>query len=740
MIRRITLCSAALTLLIVVGACTPKPAEQPVGASSEPAETPGVSAPAPTPEPAASAAPAVTIYRDTWGVPHIYADTEADAAYGLGYAQAEDRLADLYFNVRTALGSLSEAFGKEHMDTDMAMHLVRNAETCKAGWETIPAELQAIAEQFVAGVNAYAADHPEKVPEWSVQLEPWHCLAIGRTMILKWPLGTIQDDLSNKQETPPMGSNQWAVAPSRSADGSAILLTDPHLGWEGMQVFYEARVLGGELEQNGFFLVGSPIMGFGHNANVGWAPTTGGPDTSDVYVVKFKQESFADAQYEFDGEWRKGKVRVMTIKVKDDKPVQRPTVDTHLGPVVDLDKEKGLAYIGASPYFETTDVFLQTYKMAKARNAQEFYDALGMNQMMEQNMMFADTEGNIQYVRTGATPIRPEGYNWNAPVIASSASMWTGIHPIEDLVQLKNPEQGYFQNCNISPANMMKNSPLTQDKYRDYIYNVSWDVNNPRGKRSTALLDADDSVTREEAAAYATDVHDILAQPWQTALKAAIDGKGAEKMKDPAFAQAVNDILAWDGEFTTESKATPVLKFWRLNCNKLIDVAAIAEGRPVPEEQQTLMLDLLGQTLSEMQEKYGSTSVAWGDIHVVGRGDKYFPVPGADFGASTDGPNFSETLFDVRSREDDEKPGRYIANNGTMALMLMFFNKDGVESYTCTPWGQSADPASAHYVDQAEKLYSKRQLKPSWWKKEDLLQNVKSEMTLTIPASGVPAT
>lgn len=675
----------------------------------------------------------VTIYRDTWGVPHIYSDTERGAAYGLGYATAEDRLADIHANVRIALGTAAEVFGPSAVETDMAMQLVRNAETCQQAWAGTPIYLQTLAVAFMDGVKKYSSEHPEKTPEWAVALQPWHCMAIGRAMIMRWPLGTVFDDLDNRKKKPAMGSNEWSVAPARSADKCAILLTDPHLAWEGMSIFYEARVHGGKLHMNGFFMVGSPLLGFGHSEYVGWAPTTGGPDTSDVFTVKVDLTNKLAPKYELNGEWKTATPRMMTVNVKGQDPVTKPTADTELGPMVDLDEAAGVAYIGASPYFGPSRLFEQTYKMLFARNAREFYDVIAMNEFMEQNLMYADREGNIGYLRAGKTPIRPDGFDWNAPVPATPESMWKGMHPIADLVQILNPEQGYMQNCNISPANMMLDSPMTPDKYPSYIYNVSWDVTNPRGKRITALLSADESVTREEAMAYAQDVYDILAQPWQAALKGAVDAAGAEYMKDEAFAKVVNNILAWDGQFLPENTATPIYKNWRMACSGKVDVTAIAEGTALAPEQQTALLDILKGSIAEFQTQYGSVDVPWGEIYRVGRGDKWFGAPGADFGGSTDGPNMTETLFDVRSKEDPAAPGKYFANNGSMATMLMFFRPDGIESLTCTPWGQSADPESPHYADQAEQLYSKRQLKPTWFKKDELMANKASEKVLTLP-------
>jgi len=676
----------------------------------------------------------VTVYRDTWGVPHIYADTPAAGAYGLGYAQAEDRLDDIYIAVRTGMGSLSEVFGKKFVDHDYLMRMWRNTDLAKESWETLPAHLKDIAENFTAGVQAYIEEHPDEVPEFALELEPWMIQTIGRAMILRWPLGTVKDDLKQKggRPAPPQRSNEWAISPERSADNIPILLSDPHLTWEGLAVMYEARVHAGNLNMNGYFLIGSPIMGIGHNEHVGWALTTGGPDTADVYKMKVRMNP--QFEYLYDGEWKTAETKLITIPVNGSDPVTRPVVYTHLGPVVaPPDMKTGTAFVGATLYEKQNSMFEQGHLMATSKTVKEFYDAIGMGQFNPQNIMFADIHGDIGYVRSGATPIRPEGYDWSRPVPGdTSKTAWQGVHPVDDLVHIINPPQGFMQNCNISPENMMPNSPFTPDKYRDYIFNVSWDTDNPRGMRTRQLLDADDSVTREEAIAYTMDVKDYFAERWQAELKKAVDSVGKREMSDQEFAKAVNAILSWDGLFTAEATSTALYKFWRLKCGKEINLKPMAEGGSLSKKAQRQMLELLKSTMEEMNSQYGHWEIAWGEIHKVGREGQYFPCGGADFRSGDKEANFSETLFDVRSTEIPVQPGKYVANNGSMAMILMFFHKDGIESLTCTPWGQSGDAESKHFMDQGEKLYSKREMKPTWWKKEELMKNLESTKELKI--------
>jgi len=656
------------------------------------------------------AAGTVVVHRDEWGVPYIVASNDNDAAFGLGYAMAEDRIEDLYKNIRTAIGRYAEAFGDEgdNVDIDYAMRITKNAERAQKTLADSPEAAQQLCAAFINGVKAYEAAHPEKRPEYAIPLEPWHPLAIGQAMVMRWPLGNIQDELNNtRRRDRQNGSNQWAVSKERSADGVPILLTDPHLTWEGMAVFYEAHVFGNPIQMQGFFIVGSPLLGLGHNGHVGWAATTGGPDTADIYEVKVNPNN--QLQYEYDGEYRNAKLEFIQIPVKGKPAEMRPAGFTHLGPLFsEPNKETGTAFVGATPYLDSTKLGEQFYRMCLAKNNEEFYQAMGLNEYMDQNIMFADRDGNIQYVRVGRVPIRPEGHDWTMAVPGhTSATAWKGIHPIEDLVQIKNPAQGYMQNCNISPAHMMLNSPMTPDKYSADLYNVSWDSQNTRGQRALDLLSVDDNITREEAIAICFDVTDVLADEWHLALENALKDSAAAKALSADAKEAASAMLTWDGQFLKESTVPPVVMFWRNKVQGNIDEDKLLSKQPLSAENNLALLQGLSDTLAEMKTQYGKLGMTWGDIHKVGRNGTFYPVDGVVLGSN----KRTRTLFNVGAKEMEKGSGVYIANNGTMSMALMFMRKEGIETYTVTPWGQSADPTSPHHTDQAEKLYSQRKFK-----------------------------
>jgi len=677
-----------------------------------------------------------TLARDTWGVPHASGDSEAEGFFALGYAQAEDRLADIYVAIRTAIGRLAEVRGAAALDQDYLMRLTGNDVIHRDYLAAAPPHLRRAVEAFTDGIRAYVAEHPDEAADVAIAVEPWHPLAIGRAMILRWPIGAIMGDMRDGDRGPPVaGSNQWAVAPTRTADGSAILLAEAHLTWEGLAVLYEARLAAGGLQACGYFLIGSPMLAIGHNDRVGWALTTGGPDTSDVYRIRFRVAP--TVEYEYDGGWRPVRVERFTIPVKGRQPVTRPAFHTHLGPVVgEPDLAAGTALVGASPYLDQTGLYEQFYRMNRARSVREVMEALALHQYNEQNVMIADVDGTIAYVRNGAVPIRPAGHDWSRPVDGTtSRTAWQGLHAQADLVQIVDPPQGYMQNCNVSPATMMVDSPLTPDRYPDYIYNVSWDHDNPRGRRALELLAGDGDVSEAEALAFAFDVHDGLATRWQAELRAALDA--AEPARDAPVRRAAEAILAWDGGYTPDSTASVAFKFWRLACGAECDLGPLGRGEPLPASTRARLLPLLEKTVADLTARHGRWDVPWGQVHVVGRSGRFFPCGGADYRTGDAAANFTETLFDVRSSADPERPGRFVADNGSGAMILMFFGTNGVRSFTCTPWGQSGHAGSPHHVDQAEHLFSKRRMKPTWWRPEELQEHTESTRRFSRPSAAI---
>jgi acyl-homoserine-lactone acylase len=679
----------------------------------------------------------VTIYRDIWGVPHIYAKTDTAVAFGLGYAQAEDRLAQIFRNYRAAEGTVSEVFGERFFDHDYRQRAWKHAAISKEKYATLSPEARGLIEAYQAGIKHYMKTHPRKAPRWAVELEPWQVVAVTRLVVWPWPEGEAADDLKKGGIKPDpvegRSSNEWSVSPKRSACGAAILCADPHVTYEGPTRFYEVRLHGDKIHGCGISVVGTPALAMGHNERLGWAMTTGGPDTADVYEETIDPAN--PKRYRYDGEWRDMTVEKALIRVrgKDGKvrEVTKEICYTVHGPVVAHKGDK--AYTMKLAYFDQVAMADQFYKMDTARNLVEFKAALDMRQLMAQNIMYADVDEHTYYQRTGRVPIRPAGFDWTRPVPGdTSKSEWLGIHPTKDLVQCEDPQQGYMQCCNIAPANMMKNSPMQPNRYPSYIYNVSWDDTNQRGQRSVEVLDADASVTIDEAKALFMDTTCFGFQKWQSLLKDAAAKHAGELAGQDEAKKAMQYILDWNGRADADSVGANLYKFWRMAVNKRTGGKAATDFIDKGKGDRPKDLDLnsvkaLADAVKYLKDRFGTFEMPYGKIHVIAR-EKLFAPAG---GGGEDAYGMETLRAEWFSDQPDER-GLCPARGGQSAPELMIFTKP-IQSWTVAPWGQSDYIDSPHFFDSAEKLVSKAQMKPTWFQKEELLKHVESKTELNAP-------
>ncbi len=473
---------------------------------------------------ASQAAEKVQILRDEFGVPHIFARTVVGAAYGSGYAQAEDRLEEMLRNYRKAEGTMSEAFGESWFRHDYRQRVWRHRDVAQQHYGELSREARGMVEAFLAGVERYMREHPEQVPGWAPKLEPWRLVALGRFIIWGWPEGEAGSDLLRGGIRPdPMlyrGSNEWVLGPSRTAMRVPIAVVDPHLSWYGEFRFYEMRAYAGSYAVSGAAIVGLPFPSLGHNRYLSVAMTTGGPDTSDIF-----EEEVADGKYRFKDEWRPLIERREKIGIKTGDTVSWKEVtiqSTHHGPIVA--HKDGKAYAAAIPYAQEFRLFEQMWDMMNARDLKEMKKALGMLQLMSQNIMVGTVDGDIYYVRNGRVPIRPKGCDSSRPMPgATGACEWQGIHPFADLIQIENPSQGYMQNCNVSPEWLMKDSPLTPEKYKErfYLYNAPPGPAHQRAAMVLELLDKARRVTAEGAIEIAFSPEVYKAEVWQERIRKA---------------------------------------------------------------------------------------------------------------------------------------------------------------------------------------------------------------------------
>jgi acyl-homoserine lactone acylase PvdQ len=645
--------------------------------------------------PLALPAERVRILRDNYGVPHIFAGSPAGAAFGAGYAQAEDRLEEMMRNYRKAEGSMSEVFGEEWLQHDYRQRLWRHREVAREHYSELGGETRSLLEGFLAGVERYVRDHPGELPPWAPRLEPWRLVALGRYIMWGWPEAEVGGDLLREGIRPdPLayrGSNQWLLSPSRTAMRAPIALIDPHLSWYGEFRFYEMRFYAGNAALSGATIVGLPFPSLGHSRHASVAMTTGGPDTSDAF-----EEEVSGGNYKFKGEWRPFLERRERIGIQAGESVRWKEVtirSTHHGPVVA--HKDGKAYTAAIPYAGEFRQIEQSWRIMNARNLQEMKKAFSMLQLMAQNVMIGTVDGDIYYLRNGRVPIRPKGCVSSKPLPGSTGECeWQGIHPLEDLVQMENPPQGYMQNCNVSPQWLVKNSPLTPEKYRDrfYLYNAAPGPPHQRASMVLELLDSTRSVTAEHALDIAFSPAVYRAELWQDRIRKA-GGAASEPGKL---------ILGWNRRSDADSRAALAFYLFKM----ALGAAARAVGPPesLTDEQILAALRQAGDRLAADFPP----GAGYGALFRVGRrgSSKTYPVGGGTLAGA--GMSTPRAIGFVKSG------GHMLGASGQTATQVVILSKPP-RSYMVVPLGQSDHEDSPHFDDQAAKLFSLSRAKPTWF-------------------------
>ncbi|HTT65218.1 MAG TPA: penicillin acylase family protein [Bryobacteraceae bacterium] len=637
----------------------------------------------------------VTILRDEYGVPHIFAQDAAGVAFGSGYAQAEDRLEEMLKNYRRAEGTMAEVFGPEFFRDDWRQRLWRHRLVAEQHYQELSARSREIIEAFQAGVRQYMHEHPEQVPAWAPKLEPWQVVALGRYIIWGWPEGEAGGKLLRAGIQPdPIayhGSNEMLLAPARTAMHAPIAVVDPHLSWYGPFRFYEIRLYGGDLVFSGACILGLPFPVLGHSRYASIAMTTGGPDTSDVY-----EEEVQDGKYKFRGEWRPLEIRHEKIGVKAGDRIdwKDVTIESTLhGPIAA--HKNGKAYSVAIPYANEVRLMDESWGMVTAHNLAEMKKALAMLQLMAQNIMVGTVDGDIYYVRNGRVPVRPAGCDPSKPMPgATGACEWQGLHPFEDLVQITNPPQGYMQNCNVSPFAMMKNSPLVPEEYaaHPYLYNERRTPPHQRAAMVLDLLDAAHDVTAEQAIGIAFSPQVWHVELWQARIRKAAPDSEFVKM-----------LAGWDRRNDADSR--PALAFYLFKMSLAAGPRRAVD--PPPDLTDDQIREALAKAAARLQSGF-PPDATFGTLFRVGRQGvtRTWPVGGGSLNEAG--------MATPRAISFEKRGQEMVGHGGQTSTQIVILTKPP-KSYMVIPLGESDHPDSPHFDDQAEKLFSKSRVKPTFF-------------------------
>ncbi len=674
----------------------------------------------------------VRILRDSWGVPHIFGKTDADAAFGLAYAQAEDDMPTVIASLMQSRGTLASVQGKEAAPGDYMVHLLRVWPTVDEKYESdLSPEIRAICEAYADGLNLYAALHPDEV---NGKLLPFTGKDVVAGFVFKGPFffgvdNTIMDLFGDERRHPvsekneathamsvltedlPIGSNTFAVSPKRSADGSTFLNINSHQPWDGPVAWYEAHMHSEEgMDIVGGVFPGVPIILHGHNRNLGWAHTVNKPDLVDVYVLEMNPDN--PNQYKFDGEWRDLEVGKAPIKVKLWGPFswtfKRETLWSVHGPVVRQDHGVyAIRYAGMGDV-RTVE---QWYRMGKAQNLDEWMDAMRMHAIPSFNCGYADREGNIAYVYNAKFPKRAEGYNWQQYLPGdTSETLWTEFLPFDAVPMVINPESGFVLNCNSTPYGTTSGPENPNPDAFSPTLGIETHMTN-RGLRAMELLSADESITEDEFYEYKYDMaystESEIAKGWQKVLD-------AEAPDDPVLREALDVWHTWDLRTNPENTAAAI-------CVLTIGPGSDNDPR-VTNLEETFAL--LKRNAEALKAAHGRINVPWSEVNRVHRGDVNVGVGG--------GPDILHAVYGFRVRNGEleglDENGEVYGRAGDCLVLIATWDQDGnLHSRSIHQYGSATSrPDSPHYADQVP-LFVKRETKPVWMDEEEIRANLERE-------------
>lgn len=661
----------------------------------------------------------VKIYRDTYGVPHIYGLTDASCVFGCIYAQAEDNFRQIEDSYIQALGRQSEVNGEKAVPYDLFNRALGITSLARAQYEKASPRTCELCAATAAGLNYFLKRNPQVKPRLIRRFEPWYVLAFTLFEVYEVYVYSV-DGLSVKgvrapdrmiADNPLNGSNSWVISPAKSASGHPMLLISPQTFFSGPTQLYEAHVHSEQgWDMSGASPIGFPFPVVGHNQYLGWNQTVNYPFLSGRYLEKFDNPENHLAYrygngYRVATEWDEG------LKIKTDKGLEARSFKlrkTHHGPIMELEDGRVAAVRLAK--LEQGGQFDQWYEMGKARSLAEFKTALSRLAVPLFNIMYADAQGNIFYLYNCAVPRRSTKFNWLEPVDGSNPETeWQGYHTLDELPQVLNPKSGFLQNCTSDPYQVTNGENPVKANYPPYM---TIERDNPRASFSRQMLSGKDKFTFDEWARAAFSTTAVGVDSFMPRLFA-----GWEKLKqsDPARAEklggAIAELKSWDRTSTAESKGMTLYVLWVENMIQLFMSRADPQGVEVRA---------LEAAMNELERDWGTWRVAWGDINRLQR------VPAGDAQAFRDdqpslpilgSPAWTGAIFNFYSGKGRGLKQRYGYFGNSFVSIVEFGPK--IDARSVMVFGQSADPGSPHYFDQAP-LYAKHQFKPAWFTLADI--------------------
>jgi acyl-homoserine lactone acylase PvdQ len=693
----------------------------------------------------------VTIIRDDWGIAHVYGKTDADAVFGVMYAQAEDDFNRVETNYLNSMGRLAEAEGEAEVYRDLRMKLFIDTDDMKAQYQKSPEWLKALMNAYADGLNFYLHKHPQVSPRVIKRFEPW--------MALTFSEGSIGGDIErvNLKEleafygkgpktaalaaagrhdqsaagvtslAEPTGSNGIAIAPSNTTSKRALLLINPHTSF-----FFrsEAQMVSDEgLNAYGASTWGQFFVYQGFNERVGWMHTSSGVDNIDEYLetVLKKGDGFA---YRFGAEERPMQTAKITVPYKAASGIAQKDFTiyrTHHGPIV---REVDGKWVSVRLMQEPLKALTQSYTRTKAKNYQAFRETMDLHTNSSNNTIYADADGTIAYFHSNFIPKRDARFDWTKPVDGSDpATEWNGVHSVDETPGLKNPASGWLYNTNNWPWSAAgPNSP----KKKDYPAYVERGEENPRGIHAIRVLENKKDFTLDSLVAAAYDSYLPEFELLIPSLVKAYDQAPAANPLKAKLSDQIKRLRDWDYRWAATSVPTALAVYWGEDLWQRATADARAanmsvyryiETRASPQQQ----LESLAAASDKLAADFGTWKTPWGDINRFQRltGDIVQPFddtkPSIPVGF-TSARWGSLASYGARSYNGTKK---IYGTSGNSFVAVVEFG-DTVRARAVSAGGESGDPKSPHFNDQAAR-YSTGDLREVYFYRQQLEGHTKRQ-------------
>ncbi len=646
--------------------------------------------------------PSTEILWDTYGIPHIYGRDATSAFRAFGWAQMQSHgnlLLRLYGQAR---GRAAQYWGEDYIDSDRWVLTMGVPERARVWYAAQDASFRSYLDAFAEGINTYVKENPNAIDdevEVVLPVKGEDILAhLQRVLNFTFVVSPEQvAGVSNSESK--AGSNGWAIAPSRSASGNAMLLANPHLPWSDLFLWYEAQITAPGIDAYGASLVGIPVLTIAFNDNLGWTHTVNTHDGWDAYQLEL-----AGNGYRFDGKIRSFETKTVSLKVKQNDGILReqPLVvksSVH-GPVVsDKDgKATALRVVG----LDQPGVLKQWWDMARSQNLAEFEKALQRLQLPMFTVIYADRKGHIMHLFNGLVPVREEGdfAYWQGLIRGdTSKTLWTKNHPYQDLPRVVDPASGWLQNTNDPPWTTTFPLAIKPDKYPSYMAPRFMDF---RAQSSVRMLNEDEKITFDEMVKYKHSTRMEFADRILDDLIPAARKYGSELGQ-----RAVNVLEKWDRQANADSKGAVLFATWaeELDFDEAFSKPwsqdaprTTPDGLAKPQDA----VKLLETVAAKVEKAYGKLDVAWGEVFRLKYGNVDLPGNGGDGDLG---------IFRVVNFAPSENNQFQPVAGDSYVAAIEFSNP--VKAMALMSYGNSSQPGSPHSVDQLP-LFARQQLRPVW--------------------------